>query len=245
VANDPGLSEMWSFFGVGDGSEVGLMVEYLAVGSHSVTLRLAPADAAGAAPFTCSPTIDGVATEDSATQTYTIPRSASPLWFPGARSATWALAFSTQVLTPDGMPSSFILAVETPITTELQLLWGDLLGTTDPASLCEMLAAYGVTCKDCLSDPTQTCLTFDISFVPSEAYTAGPIACVDEIECHPDCPTSTCANPNLGLCDPRAQSTSPSPRSTPAKSAGSAEEKRSRSPVRGWVKPNRSACSNW
>ena len=75
------------------------------------------------------------------------------------------------------------------------------LGTSDPNELCGLLAGFGASCQACVSDGLDFCIplrTEEASAVP-EADTT--VDCVRLESCHPRCPTNTCDDPSVGLCD--------------------------------------------
>ncbi len=79
---------------------------------------------------------------------------------------------------------------------DLADLIGDLLGTSDPASICGLLSAFGAECDSCSGDGQPYCLSVLITDIEGPQYVAG----IDEIEmadCHPDCSASY-SNPH---CD--------------------------------------------
>lgn len=79
--------------------------------------------------------------------------------------------------------------------------WGELLGASDPALICNHLVGFGFYCDPCASDGEPFCIQMwtkgDTGTLESDAA----VTCVSEELCHPDCATSTCDDPSAGLCD--------------------------------------------
>jgi Bacterial Ig-like domain len=71
------------------------------------------------------------------------------------------------------------------LTTSL----GDMLGTDDPAVVCDLFAGFGATCAPCASDGASYCLPVDADAMTATRL-AEPLVVVDQANCHPDCAAS-------------------------------------------------------
>ncbi len=72
---------------------------------------------------------------------------------------------------------------------ELGVLFQDLIGTSDPTTVCSILSGFGASCVACASDGSVTCLNVAIEDITGRELSGG----VDEIDqenCHPDCAAS-------------------------------------------------------
>lgn len=78
----------------------------------------------------------------------------------------------------------------------------DLLDTSDPDYVCQLIQGFGVTCEDCSSDGEPYCIDFELdSGVATEM--SGEVECIAEEDCHPSCPneSATCDTSNYPTCD--------------------------------------------
>jgi hypothetical protein len=78
-------------------------------------------------------------------------------------------------------------------------LLGDLIDDTSPDEVCNLLLGFGVTCATCSSDGSPYCLNLIVDRLEAQG-SSGALECVGITECHPECATSTCSDPNEGVC---------------------------------------------
>ncbi|MCB9778534.1 MAG: Ig-like domain-containing protein [Alphaproteobacteria bacterium] len=76
-------------------------------------------------------------------------------------------------------------------------LVGDLLGTTDPATICSYLTFLGVTCSSCSGDGASYCIGVEIQDVVANEI-GGGLDEIDQENCHEDCDASA-SNPDCTL----------------------------------------------
>lgn len=73
------------------------------------------------------------------------------------------------------------------------------LGVSEPDEVCTLLVGFGVTCGACDSDGAAYCVDVLADQITATAEGAA-LECVDESDCHPSCPSSTCGDPSAGEC---------------------------------------------
>ncbi len=79
-------------------------------------------------------------------------------------------------------------------------LLGELLGSEDPDEICVLFESFGVECAACTDDGAPYCVPVKVTDIEGEDLGVG-LSCVSEVDCHPGCPTTTCEDPSVGVCD--------------------------------------------
>jgi len=74
-------------------------------------------------------------------------------------------------------------------------------GITDLSQTCGLVTGFGETCVPCEADEVIACLDLRLTDITANRLSESSVACVGETDCHPDCATSTCADPLAGVCD--------------------------------------------
>ena len=86
-------------------------------------------------------------------------------------------------------------------TVDLGATLGPLFGTSDPAELCSLLTMFGDSCVECNDGSGHFCVDAHLSNLRGDELPEETVQCVGLDFCHPDCASSTCTDPNEGVCD--------------------------------------------